>query len=209
MNRLYPVFLNLKNKDCLVFGGGKVAERKVRSLIKSKARITLIDPKASRDILALSKKHGFKIIKRNYRKKDIKGFFLIIAATDSEAVNGLIAKESAKYKIFCNVVDDPEKCDFFIPASFGVKDLKIAISTNGKSPALAKKLKNEIKNIISSEVPNLIDILAELKRNLKKKYPGARKKREEILKTIVDSRDALSITKEDIKKIKRRFKEWI
>lgn len=209
MNYLYPVFLNLTNKNCLVVGGGKVAERKVLSLIESKARVTVIGPKLSKNILDLSRKYHVRIIKRNYQKGDIKGFFLAIAATDSGLTNSLITKEAAKYKILCNVVDDPKKCNFFVPSSFYKKDLKIAISTNGKSPALAKKLKEEIKNLINDEALELINLLGRLRKKLKKIYPDDEKKREKILESIVNSENILSLTKKDIKKIKDKIKKWI
>ncbi|MEW6455153.1 MAG: bifunctional precorrin-2 dehydrogenase/sirohydrochlorin ferrochelatase [Acidobacteriota bacterium] len=209
MNYLYPVFLKLENKDCLVIGGGKVAERKILSLIESKARITVISPKVSKNISDLSRKYPVQILKRNYQKGDIKDFFIAIAATDSDSTNRLIAKEAAKYKILCNVVDAPEKCSFFVPSSFHKKDLKIAISTNGKSPSLAKKLREEIQNLINDEVIELLNLLGKLRKKLKKIYPDDEKKREKILESIVNSENILSLTKKDIKKIKNKIKKWI
>src|SRR3990172_11961296 len=136
--KYYPVNLNIKNKMCIVIGGGKVAERKILSLLDCKADVTVISPKVTRFIQKLSDESKISILKRYFRKEDLKEAFLVIAATNSSRINRKIIQEANKRKILINVVDSPELCDFIMPSLIRRGDLLITISTGGKAPALSK-----------------------------------------------------------------------
>jgi precorrin-2 dehydrogenase/sirohydrochlorin ferrochelatase len=167
-----PVCINIKEKPCLVVGGGRVAARKVNTLLKAGARVTVI--------AGNFRKSGKKIrcIRRNYRRGDAKGYFLVIAATSDPAVNRAIYTECKKRKILVNTVDVPERCDFIFPSIVQRRDLLIAVSTSGSSPALSREIKKQIGVIYGPGYGKFLGLVAKY-RNLVKKYvsvPGQRKR---------------------------------
>jgi precorrin-2 dehydrogenase / sirohydrochlorin ferrochelatase len=140
----YPVSLNLQNVSCLVVGGGQVGERKIMTLLSCGAKVYLI----SRDMTSTLKEaveQGRVIwLSENYEPQFLEGKFLIIGATDDETLNGRISRESRDRGILCNIVDNPPLCDFILPSLVRRGDLSIAISTGGKSPALAKRIRRKL-----------------------------------------------------------------
>lgn len=139
----YTIELNLKDRPCLVVGGGKVAKRKILKLLKSKAQITVIAPK----IIPAIEKLPIIIKKTPFQKEFLEGVFLVVCATDSIVVNTYVAENAKKRGILLNMAAPPlHMSDFFVPASAEKDDLKITISTNGKSPELAKILRKKIEN---------------------------------------------------------------
>ena len=182
--KYYPVNLNIKNKMCIVIGGGKVAERKILSLLDCKADVTVISPKVTRFIQKLSDESKISILKRYFRKEDLKEAFLVIAATNSSRINRKIIQEANKRKILINVVDSPELCDFIMPSLIRRGDLLITISTGGKAPALSKKLRIMLEEIIGEEYEIILDKLAGFRDELKTKSLS-QKKRKEILEKVI------------------------
>jgi len=207
MNTLYPIFLNLRGKKCLVVGGGEVAERKVNSLIECNADVTVISPVANEKIAELFKKNKIVYEKRTYQTGDLDGFFLVIGATDSKKINESISREAEDLKILCNIVDIPELCSFFVPSVVNSGDLKIAISTNGKSPALAKKIRKELENIYGSEYAVFLDYMGKIREKLLKSNISE-KDRKKILQNIINS-DALNYLKSgDEEKFRKEIEKW-
>lgn len=208
MNRTYPVFLNLAEKRCLVVGGGKVAERKVRALLRSRADITVLSPELGTGLRRLAGAGKIRHRPRGYRRGGLKGFYLVIAATDSEEANRRIADEAGSNDILVNIVDRPDLCGFLVPSVVERGDLKIAISTNGKSPALAKKMRKTLEKKFGREYADFLKLLGAARRRLKGLYPNDEEKRRRILERLVHS----SIL-QDIKKGKKfRVKDldrWI
>ncbi len=160
--KYYPAFLNLKEKYCVVIGGGRVAERKIRALLRAGASVTVISPVITKNIKSLVQKNKVKLLQRNYRKGDLKKAFLTIAATSSKELHAKIARE---FKGLLNVVDEPELCNFIVPSVVKRGPLTIAISTSGASPAMAKTIRKEIENLYPEEIGLYIN---ELKRIRKK-----------------------------------------
>jgi len=199
--------LDLRKKKCLVVGGGKVAERKVRSLLKSQAVVTVLSPKLNAGLMHLFQKNRIKFIPRKYRQDDLRRFSLIFAATDDKEVNKRISQDAKKRDLWINVVDQPRLCTFLVPAVFERGDLKIAISTNGKSPALAKKLKKELEKTFGKEYANLLKLLGSIRDKLKKLYPEDERKRKTILAKIVYS-DLLEKMKMGKKINLKDIKKW-
>src|SRR4030042_230398 len=142
MSSYYPIFLDLKGKRCIVVGGGSVAERKVEMLLEHETSVTVISPELSPKLQHLADQGAIKTITRNYQKGDLKGAFLVIAATDDPSVNAAVAGQARKQRALVNVVDDPRASDFIVPSMVRRGDITIAISTAGKSPALARKLRS-------------------------------------------------------------------
>lgn len=146
--KIYPVCLKLEGHPCLVVGGGRVACRKVKSLLECGARVTVISPALCRPLEKLHKEKKIFFKKSEYRKKFLRGVFLVIAATNDGKVNLKIQKEAKDKKILFNIVDKPKLCNFYVPAVIRKKGLLVCVSTAGKFPGLAKKLKEDLSHIL-------------------------------------------------------------
>jgi precorrin-2 dehydrogenase/sirohydrochlorin ferrochelatase len=159
----YPVSLDLKDRFCIVIGGGKVAERKVRGLLACAAMVQVISPRLTSGLDALFRAGRLTWQERDYRPGDLAGAFLVIAATDNEQVQQLTYEEAEDRNILINVADVPERCNFILPATVRQGDLTVSVSTGGKSPALAKRLRQELEKSIGPEYKILVDILGGLR----------------------------------------------
>lgn len=146
--KYYPAFINLKEKKAVVVGGGKVAERKVRLLINAGASVSLVSPDITIPIQKLAEKGLLSYKKRNYRKGDLQGAFIVIAATSSAILNTRIAQDA---KCLVNVVDMPSEGNYIVPSLVKRGHLTIAISTEGASPAVSKAIRKEIERHYSNE----------------------------------------------------------
>ena len=175
--RLYPIFIKLENISCCVIGGGTVALRKVKSLLKSRARITVLSPDLCLPLLLLKKKKLFKYSKNRYQKKFLKGKFVVIAATNDDKVNKRIAADAKDLQILVNVVDDPRECNFYIPSLLYKKGILMAISTQGAFPGLSKKIKEEFSPVFGKYAKSF-KLLAELRKKI---YAGDGTKKRKIL----------------------------
>lgn len=164
--RYYPLFLDIARRRCVVVGGGSVAERKVGRLLACGARVEVVGTSLTPALAAL--KGEGKIIHRaaDYHEDQFRGAFLVIGATDNAAVNEQIARDARAQGILVNIVDDPAPCDFLLPSVVERGDLAIAVSTGGKSPALAKKLRKELEGAYGPEYANLLQILGELREKV-------------------------------------------
>jgi len=145
MSRLFPMFVKLEGKRCLVVGAGKVGEPKIGGLIDTGASVHVIALQAGDAVLEWAKIGKLTLELRSFASEDLDGKFLVVVATASRALNSSIYREAQRRGILCNVVDDPEHCDFYYPAVVRRGDLQIAISTNGQSPSLAQKLRQQLE----------------------------------------------------------------
>jgi precorrin-2 dehydrogenase / sirohydrochlorin ferrochelatase len=175
---LFPAFLKLAGRRCLVVGAGRVAENKVEGLLRAGADIRVVAPKATARIRALAGAERIRLDARRFRSSDLKGALLVVAATSSPALHAKIFAEAQRRGVLCNVVDDPEHCDFYYGAVVRRGTLQIAISTEGQSPALAQRLKKQIAREFGSEYASW---LAEIGRRRKELFaandlPAARRK---------------------------------
>ena len=146
MSAYYPVFLNLQGRSCIVVGGGVIAERKVRYLLECGGNVTLISPTATPEVEALAQQGRLNWEPRRYHEGDLHDAFLAVAGTDDTSVNQEVAAEANREKVLLNVVDVPELCDFIAPAIVERGPVTVAISTSGTSPALARRLREEMED---------------------------------------------------------------
>lgn len=153
----YPLLLSVKNQPCIVVGGGKVARRKVDSLLESGADITVIAPKFTAMPVQVH------IIPRAFRPADLDGALLVIAATDNRDINAEIARAAKARHILVNVVDDPDLCSIILPAVLRRGALSIAISTGGASPILARKIRQQLEDSYGTEYGELVELLWRLR----------------------------------------------
>lgn len=173
----YPVFLDLSSQRCLVVGGGAVAERKVRTLLRSGALVEVISPTATRVLAHLAGRKKIQYRRRAFQKDDLDGQRLVIAATSDHQLNEEIAREARRRRILVNAVDQPQACDFIAPSIFTRGKLCIAISTRGGSPAMAKWLRRRLGDLIGSEYQEFLQLLALARRKVMARVPqvGRRK----------------------------------
>src|ERR1700722_12979805 len=156
---LFPMFMKLEGKRCLVVGAGKVGEPKIAGLLNTGASIRVVALEASDNVRQWAAAENIELELREFAPSDLDGVFLAVVATASPALNKFIYGEALKRGVLCNVVDVPEICDFYYPAVVQRGDLQIAISTAGQSPSLAQKLRQQLERQFS---PGYADWLAEL-----------------------------------------------
>ena len=145
MSGLFPMFVKLEGKRCLVVGAGKVGEPKIGGLIETGACIRVIALQASETVQGWAQAGKISLELRAFDAEDLDGTFLIVVATASRVLNESIYRKAQRRGVLCNVVDVPEYCDFYYPAVVRRGDLQIAISTSGQSPSLAQKLRQQLE----------------------------------------------------------------
>jgi siroheme synthase-like protein len=141
----FPMMLRIERKKCIVVGAGKTAASKIKSLSLCGAKVVVVSPKATSAIRQASQSGALVWRRRSFRASDLDGAFLAVAATSSNTVNRAVFRASGRRRILCNVVDDPDQCDFIYPAVARRGPLQIAISTGGCSPALASRLRRDFE----------------------------------------------------------------
>lgn len=159
----YPIFLNLKGKLCVVIGGGEIAERKIEKLLFSQAMVKVIAPQITSRIENWYKEQKILWEKREYQNGDLEGAWLVIAATNDPEVQKKVAQEAEERKIFCNVVDQPSLGSFIVPSVIKRGDLILAISTSSASPAVSKRLREELESILGPEYKIYIELMKNLR----------------------------------------------
>lgn len=163
----YPIFLDLADRPCVVIGGGDVGRRKVEGLLAAGARVTVISPTLDPELGRLRDEGAIRHVQREYRDGDLEGFELCMVATDDTAVNGAVAREGRARRVWVNASDDPANCDFILPSVVRRGNITLAASTGGGSPALARRLREELEAYLDADMSSLADLLAETRRDLK------------------------------------------
>ncbi|HZR57676.1 MAG TPA: bifunctional precorrin-2 dehydrogenase/sirohydrochlorin ferrochelatase [Terriglobales bacterium] len=163
---LFPLFLKLEARRCIVVGAGNIAESKIRSLLDSNADVHVVAPHASEAIQALVRTGSVEWHQHEFLPADLDGAFLVIAATSSSEVNGAVFQEAQRRGVLCNAVDDPEHCDFYYGAVVRRGDLQIAISTAGHSPALAQRLRVQLEAQFEPEYATWLEQLGNTRARL-------------------------------------------
>lgn len=180
----YVVSLDLSDKLCLVIGGGNVAERKVHSLLESDALVRVVGPKLTPGLRDMVESGRILYRQGQYRPADLNNIFLVISATDNKEVNRQVAEDCATRNLLVNIVDDPVKCNFFVPAVVKRGALSIAVSTGGKSPLLARKIREELETTYGLEYGEFLDLIADIRKDVINNISD-KKKKKEILENMV------------------------
>jgi len=191
--KYYPVFLDLRERSCVVVGGGQVAERKALTLFDAGADLSVISPSLTPALQELAAKG--KIIHHNrlYREDDLRGAFLAVAATNDPAVNTSVARACRERNILVNVAAPSEESTFIVPSVIDRGDLVFAVSTGGSSPALARKIREELEALYGPEYERYLEKLALLRGRLRSEV-GDELLRRKIYEAVVDS-DVLYLLK--------------
>ena len=173
---LYPAFIKLAGRQCVVVGGGKVAARKVGMLLNCGARVQVISPSVTEEIAALAAKRAVEWVKRGFKEGDTAGAFLVVSATDDRGVNAAVAKECAARNVLLNVVDQPEFCSFYVPSVVRRGELTIAVSTGGKSPLLARRIRERLEEVFPPAFGEFLDYLSVVREEVIARYPAQKEK---------------------------------
>ncbi|MFE3871473.1 bifunctional precorrin-2 dehydrogenase/sirohydrochlorin ferrochelatase [Flavobacterium sp. ZS1P70] len=169
-NELYPIFLKLQQLNVLIVGGGNVGLEKLSFMLKSSpnANVEVVAPKFLPELEALVKKHpSVKLTKAKFKKKMLKKRHMVIACTDNLKVNKKVFDLSRKKYLICNIADTPDLCDYYLGGIVTKGNVKIAISTNGKSPTTAKRLREFFEEIIPDDINKMVENLNEYRKTLK------------------------------------------
>ncbi|MFQ5997022.1 MAG: bifunctional precorrin-2 dehydrogenase/sirohydrochlorin ferrochelatase [Dehalococcoidales bacterium] len=164
----YPVFLNISGRKCVVVGGGQVALRKVRVLLEHGADVEVISPDLCPELVQLAENREIKTLNRAYRPGDLADATVTIAATDDGALNRKVAEEAHRKAVLVNVVDDAENSDFIVPSYLRRGEVTIAVSTSGRSPALARKIRTRLEKDVGNEYASLIRLIGEVRTEVKR-----------------------------------------
>jgi len=163
MYHSFPVNLNLRDRKCVVVGGGRVAERKVRSLLHCGAEIWVVSPELTGELEKLAEEGAINFVNRHYTAGDLDGCFLVISAADDREVNSGVADDCFARNIPVNVVDDPARCSFTVPSILRRGSLCVAVSTEGKSPLLAKKIREELESLFGPEYAEFLELMGDVR----------------------------------------------
>jgi siroheme synthase-like protein len=202
----YPVFIEMEGRRCLVIGGGREAQRKVEGLLAGGARVHVISPTLTPD---LRKMLAYGIIEheeRDYREGDLSGYEVCMVATDDGAVNADVAAEGKRARVWVNAADDTKNCDFILPAVIRRGAITVAASTSGTSPALARRLREELEAYLTPEMPALADLLGEVRGELRSRgiQPDA-----EVWQSAIDEELRVLLAQRKYRQAKRRLLEGL
>jgi len=164
--RYYPVYLDIKDRDCLVIGGGSVGTRKVMTLLACGAKVTVVSIDVTEKLKELSDSGVIQLKERDFQTSDLDDRFLVIGATDNQKLNFNIHAEAERRGLLCNIADRPKACNFILPSIVNRGDLIIAISTSGKSPAFAKKLRKHLEKEFGEEYAKFLNLMGAIRQKL-------------------------------------------
>ena len=169
--KYYPIFLNLCDHQCVVVGGGAVAERKVKGLLASRAKVRLISPNLTPYLAHLVTNEEVTFERRCFQRGDLRGSLLVFAATNKRNVQKAIAQEAQREGVLLNSADDVDASDFLVPARLSRGKIQLAISTGGSSPALAKILRQQLDTLLEENALERLESLTQLRKQIKSQIP--------------------------------------
>ncbi|TYA69879.1 precorrin-2 dehydrogenase/sirohydrochlorin ferrochelatase family protein [Seonamhaeicola marinus] len=191
-NNLYPIFLKVKELKVLIVGGGNVAEEKLTFLLKSSpdACVTMVSPMFREGTLSLAEKGNVTLVKSTYKKRFLKDKHIVVVTTDKPKVNEKVYKHCRKKSILVNVADNPPLCDFYMGGIVTKGNVKVAISTNGKSPTMAKRLRQFFEEVIPENIDDLVKNLNEYRKTIKGDFEEKVEKLNEFTKGIIENKES-------------------
>ncbi len=186
---LYPMFVDLEGRRCLVVGGGPIAAERARKLLDHGAAVRLVSPQVTSELARMIDDGAIGEHRaRTYRPEDLEGCFLVIAATNLDPINRMVWQDAEARNMVCNVVDAPPLCNFVVPSVVRRGELAIAVTTGGASPVVARRIGRELDEMYGPEWEGLIALLREMRDDLKQRHPdmpGRRQAVEALMETDV------------------------
>jgi precorrin-2 dehydrogenase / sirohydrochlorin ferrochelatase len=171
MPQYYPIFMDLKDQSVLVVGGGNVALRKVHTLLNHGALVSIVSPRIVPALMNLIDNTNCFWLEKEYSADDIQEAVLVFSCTENEEVNAQVSLDAKTHHRPVNVVDDPEKCSFIVPSIMERGDLKIAVSTGGSSPIVARQIRADLESLYGSEMAEYLNLLKTWRPIIKKSLP--------------------------------------
>ena len=171
MNTYYPVYIEMRGQPCVVVGGGKIAEGKVDGLLAVQAQVKIVSPELTPQLQSLVAENKITYIPRTYQTGDLADAFMVICATDQPEINHQVWQDASANHQLVNVVDDTPRCNFIAASILRKGDLTIAISTSGKAPALAVRLKERLQEELGSEYERFLELSGQLREPLARHIP--------------------------------------
>ena len=166
MSRFYPILVDLQGKKALVVGGGKVAQRKIESLLEYGGSVHVIARELTAELEQLRSRKRIELLGGEFSEAHLEGAFLVIAATDNALLNRRVSQEAQKRGLLVNAVDQPADCNFIVPSVLSRGDLLIAVSTSGKSPAFARKVRLELDQHFGEEYGFFLNLMGNLRKEI-------------------------------------------
>ena len=167
----YPIYIDIEDRDVVIIGGGNVCARKAETMMKYGARVTIVSPTFTEEIEGWAAEGRLALQRKTYETSDVDGATIVIASTDDTSVNERVAADCRARRIPVNVVDVTPLCEFIVPAIIEKGSVQIAVSTGGKSPALARTLKEDLQRMIGPEYAEVNDVLGTLREGAKRVLP--------------------------------------
>jgi precorrin-2 dehydrogenase / sirohydrochlorin ferrochelatase len=164
--RYYPVYLDMHGRNALVVGGGAVGSRKAETLLRAGARVTLVSPQVTETIRSLADEGRLTWHARRYRSSDVAAMFLVFSATDDPDLNRRIEEDAARQHALCNFADQPDRSHFILPSIIARGDLLVSVSTSGKSPAVARRLRKEMETYFGEEYAPFLRLMGAVRERL-------------------------------------------
>lgn len=189
-NELYPIFLKVSELNILIVGGGNVGLEKLTFLLKSSphAKVSIVAKSFITEVIDLSEKYKVNVISKPYHKSNLKNQQIVIAATNNLEVNLQVYKDCKERNILVNVADNPTYCDFYMGGIVTKGNLKLAISTNGKSPTLAKRLRQFFEETLPDDINELSENLNEYRKTIKGNFEEKVKALNDLTKEMIDKK---------------------
>lgn len=203
----FPLFLDISGKNFLVVGSGKVAERKIRTLLRFKANIKVVSSRISKNVKKMAEKGLIVAKEKNYETSDLDGIDFVISATNDSKINRKISLDAKNLKIPVNVVDDPELCDFIMPSIVKRGQMVLAISTSGRLPFLSKKLRMDLEKMVDSDYLKYFLKMAKVREKIKGEIRD-KKEKERMLKILsnMDVKEVAKMRLRDLEKVLSKIK---
>ncbi len=191
-NELYPVFLKVNKLNMLIVGGGKVGHEKLHFILKSSpnANVEVVAKQFLPETEELATKYGVKLIKARYKKKYLKKRHVVIAATNDAKLNKQVYKHARKRYLLANIADTPELCDFYMGGIVNKGHVKIAISTNGKSPTTAKRLRQFFEEVIPEDINQMVENLNEYRKTIKGDFDEKVNQLNKVTKSLIEKKES-------------------
>jgi siroheme synthase-like protein len=184
--RYYPIYLDLKGRDVLVVGGGAIAEGKAMQLVEAEAHVTVVSPELTEALRAAADRQEIAYLNSSFIEENLNGVFLVVSATGDRKVNEKVAKAARERGLLCNVVDQPDLCNFITPALVTRGELQISVSTGGGSPTLTQRVKREVAALIGEEYGELLELAEEMRARAKERIHDF-ERRKDALRAFVES----------------------
>jgi precorrin-2 dehydrogenase/sirohydrochlorin ferrochelatase len=206
--RYFPAFLDLQGRSVVVIGGGRVAERKVLTLLACGARVTVISPAMTPKLSYLAQAGAIRRHPRRWRPVDLKEAFLIMATTDDRKTNAEITRQAHADSRLVNIADDPARCNVIMPSVITRGDLIIAVSTSGKSPSLARRIRRELEGSFGAEYGKFLRLLGAIRQQVQSRVPSMARRRR-ILQRLAAS-DLLTLLRQGKKRqVQKRIRQIV